>query len=148
MDYPACRACGVPVIGFRFCPSCILLGPQTAERARLETQHEPRPAAPPADTGADGLRRLAEHLSKNGGRMPIRGGAPAAVVGAEREALRGYNLALAHSLQAAEDLLQEVRKQGGSVDDVLRRVGEGLAENRDRLGRKAAGLDVVTRGGK
>lgn len=146
MDYPACRACGVPVIGFRFCPSCILLGPQTAERARLETQHEPRPAAPPADTGADGLRRLAEHLSKNGGRMPIRGGAPAAVVGAEREALRGYNLALAHSLEAAHRTLQEVaKKRDLSVADVLRLAHEALAENRERL-RVEAGVRVRSNG--
>lgn len=115
MDTRPCDNCGKYTV-FALCDAC----------KGKEAHREPSPPTPPANV----------HDRHHGA-----GPAVAAVrdVGAERQAeLRGYDLALAHSLQAADHLLQEVAKQRDiSVADVFALIGEGLAENRKRLGIQA-----------
>lgn len=136
-DTKTCDECGhVSFTGDLHQPWCWTLlqakvaGIVEAGIARLEAKAKEHATRPPADV-RDPSTGLPVVGSAQG--LPL---APVRDVGAERgaECLRGYDLALAHSLKAAHHTIQEVaKKRDLSVADALEWVRQGLAEDWKRL---------------
>lgn len=112
-----------------------MLANLVVDSLRPERQAEEDAAAPPADLHDWGapLRRCPTPIREGGSRRK-----------AQAPVVRSYDRALADSLEAAKEVLDELAEQHGPVGvGLLRVVEQRLAANRWRLGQ-----DVIRRDGE